>query len=280
MKNNYKFTSCLFAVAVAACATTQSAVADGDALAPPAGNFLVLSNCAGTVRVLDSKGLVMEKNLTYLPRIPLTDLSVAQLHALLETKTAYAGLTTCGSVSATNSQGAVVERQVEQAWHQESSLAGRIQTRLEILEDLRDYNTEIALLPGSMSAASQYEANAIPINNRLTNHAANVAVAAAQVAAAENYRAAGGADAPQVEHQAQAVYQQTATRLERANDRAMISNGQIAGANQEIANHLAKCAALAARLASHGINVAGAPPFSPIPLLMLQTDVDKERKAQ
>jgi len=280
MKTNYKFTSYLFAIALAARATIQSAVADGDALAPPACNFLVLSNCAGTVRALDSKGLVLEKNTTYLPRIALTNLSVAQLHALLETKTAYSGLTTFGSVSGTNAQGAVVERQIHQTWHQGSSLAGRIQARLEILEDLRDYNTEIALLPGSLAAASQYEANAIPINNRLTNHAANVAVAAAQVDAAANYQAAGGADAPQVEHQAQAVYQETAARMERANDRAMISNGQIAGANQEIANHLAKCAALAARLATNGISVAAVPPFSPIPPLTLQADVDKERKAK
>lgn len=251
----------------------------GDSVEPPAGNFLVLSNVSGEVRVLDSKGLVLENNLVYLPRIPLVDLSTAQLHALLETKTAYAGLTTFGSVSGTNAQGAVMEHELQQAWHQGPSLVGRIQARLEILEDLRDYNTEIALLPGSLAAASQYEVNDIPINHRLTNRAATVVVAAAQMQTAEKYRAAGGANAPQVEQQAQEVYQVTAARMESANDRAMVANAQIAGANQAVTNHLAKCAALATRLAAHGIHVSAVPPFSPIPPLTLPAEVDAERKA-
>jgi hypothetical protein len=281
MKNNNRLAWSLTALTLMARALEPSAAAtiSADAsLQPPAGNFLVLSNVTGEVRVLDSKGLVLEKHLTYLPRIPLADLSGDQLHALLETKTAYASLTAFGSSSGTNGQGVAVERELQEAWHQGPSLAGRIQTRLEILEDLRDYNNEIALLPGSLAAASQYAVNDIPINNRLTNRAATVVVAAAQVETAENYRAAGGADAPQAEQQAREVYQATAARMERANDVAMVANGQIAGANQAITNHLAKCAALAARLATHGINVSSVPPFSPVPPLALQAEVDAERK--
>ena len=281
MKNNYRLAWSLTVLTVISYPLEQSAAAttstDGY-LEPPAGNFLVLSNVSGEVRVLDSKGLVLEKNLAYLPRIPLTDLSAAQLHALLETKTAYTDLTGFESSSGTNGQDTVMEHELQEAWHQESSLAGRIQTRLEILEDLRDYNNEIALLPGSVEAASQYAANDIPINNRLTNRAATVVVAAAQVETAENYQAAGGADAPQAQQQAREVYRVTAARMEKANDLAMVANGQIAGANQAVTNHLAKCAALAARLATHGINVSSVPPFSSIPPLSLQADVDAERK--
>lgn len=281
MKSKYGLGWSLIVLTFLARAMDESAAASIPAdgyLEPPAGNFLVLSNVTGEVRVLDSKGLVLEKHLTYLPRIPLANLSADQLHALLETKTAYASLTAFGSSSGTNGQGVAVERELQDAWHQGPSLAGRIQTRLEILEDLRDYNNEIALLSGSLAAAGQYAANDIPINNRLTNRAATVVAAAAQVETAENYRATGGADAPQAEQQARQVYQATAARMERANDVAMVANGQIAGANQAITNHLARCAALAARLATHGINVSGVPPFSPIPPLTLQAEVDAERK--
>src|ERR1039457_3079518 len=128
----------------------------GNYLAPPTGDFLVLSNATGTVRVLDSKGLLLEKNLVYLPRIPLADLSPAELQDLLETKTAYASLTTFVSGHATNAQSAVIEHQLQQTWQQGPSLAGKIQTRLEILEDLRAYNTEAALVLGNMTAAQQY----------------------------------------------------------------------------------------------------------------------------
>ena len=248
-------------------------------LAPPTSNFLVLSNVAGQLRVLDSKGLVLERNLVYQPRIPLAALSPAQLQALLETKTAYDTLTAFGSVPGTNAQRAVVEHQLQQTWHQGHSLAERIQTRLEILEDLRDYNNEIALVPGSVAAAGQYAVNALAVNNRLTNRAATVVVAAARVEEVERYKAAGGANTERAARQAQENYRESAVRVDAASAQAMTANGQIAGANQQVADHLAKCAALSTRLASHGINVPSVAPFYPIPALTLQPEVNAERKA-
>ncbi len=249
----------------------------GNYLVPPTNDFLVLSNATGTVRVLDSKGLLLENNLVYLPRIPLADLSPAELQALLETKTAYASLTVFAPDLGTNTQGAVIEHQLQKIWQQGSSLAGKIQTRLEIMEDMRNYNNEVALVPGSMVAANQYAANEIPLNSRLTNRAATAVVAAAQVEVTEQDRA-GGPMAHVAEQQAQENYRELAVRAERANDRDMAAKGQIAGANQQVADHLAKCTVLAARLASHGINVSATPPFSPVPLLTLQSEVDAERK--
>ncbi len=248
-----------------------------DYLAPPTSDFLVLSNANGTVRVLDSKGLVLERNLVYLPRIPLADLSPAQLHALLETKTAYASLTAFASVHGTNAQGAVMEHQLQQTWHQGRSLAGKIQTRLEILEDLRDYNNEIALVPGSLAAADQYAANDVPINNQLTSRAATVVVAAAQVEATAVNQNSGPA-AQVAAQQAQENYQDMAVRLVEAKDRDVMANGQIAAANQQVTNHLARCAALSARLAARGFKVSGVPPFCPVPPLTLSAEVDAERK--
>jgi hypothetical protein len=248
-------------------------------IAPPTGDFLVLSNVSGTVRVLDSKGLVLERNLVYLPRIPLADLSPAELQTLLETKTAYASLTAFASVHATNASGAVMEHQLQQTWHQGASLAGRIQTRLEILDDLRDYNNEIALVPGSLAAADQYVANDVAINNQLTSRAATVVVAAAQVEATAVNQNSGPA-AQVAAQQAQENYQEMAARVVKAKDRDVIANGQIAAANQQVTDHLTRIAALAARLAAHGFKVSGAPPFCPVPPLTLQTEVDAERKAK
>jgi hypothetical protein len=273
----------LVALIFAARASAQPADANlpaGHSLASPANDYLVLSNVTGNVRVLDSKGLVLEKQLVFLPRIPLEDLSTAQLQALLETRTAYAALTSFGSLHGTNAEGAVVEHQFHQIWSQGKSLAEQIQTRLEILEDMRDYNNEIALLPGSVAAASQYAINDTPINNRLTNRAAAVVVAGAQVATAEQDRDQSGGTADRVaEQQARENYGEKVARMENVNDRAMIANGQVAGANQQVVDHLAKCAALSSRLASHGINVAGTPPFYPIPPLTMTAEVDAVRTA-
>jgi hypothetical protein len=262
---------------VLALASRAAAQSGGHSLEPPTSNFLALSNISGDVRVLDAQGLVLEKNLSFLPRIALADLSQAQLQDLLETKTAYASLTEFGLVNGTNAQGTALESQLQQTWRQGPSLAGKIQTRLEILEDLRDYNTEIALLPGSLAAANQYALNVVPINNRLTNRAATVVATAAQVEMAEQYQAGGDADAKLAAAQARANYRESAARVEVANDRAMIANGQVAGANQTVTDQLAKCAALAARLAAHGINVPATAPFSPVPPLNLRAEVDAAR---
>ncbi len=272
-----KHTPWLVGLSIVLMLAVATSVHAGDYLAPPTSDFLVLSNASGTLRVLDSKGLVLEKNLAYLPRIPLADLSPAQLQDLLETKTAYASLTAFVTVHATNAQGAAIEHQLQQTWQQGPSLAGKIQTRLEILEEMRDYNNEVALVPASMAAANQYAANEIPLNSRLTNRAATAITAASQVEATELDRA-GSPAAQLAEQQAQENYRELAVRAERANDQDMIAKGQIAGANQQVADHLAKCAALATRLASHGINVSGTPPFSFIPPLVLQSEVDAERK--
>jgi hypothetical protein len=273
MKNKHYLVGRLIVLAL----SVATGVNAGNYLPPPSGDFLVLSNTSGTLRVLDSKGLVMENNLAYLPRVPLAALSPAELQALLETKTAYASLTTFSSGHPTNAQGAAMEHQLQQTWNQGPSLADRIQTRLEILEDLRDYNNEAALVPGSLAAANQYAANELPLNNRLTNRAATAVVAAAQVELTQQDRA-GGPAAQAAVQQAQETYRELSVRVERANDRDLSAKGQIAGANQQVADQLAKCAALATRLASHGIIVSSVPPFSLIPPLTIQSEVDAERK--
>jgi hypothetical protein len=91
MKISCCLTGSIIVMALAAGVQGQPAVTKlpaGLSPAPPATNLLVLSNVAGKVRVLDSKGLLLESNFVYLPRIPFSDLSTADLQALLETKTA------------------------------------------------------------------------------------------------------------------------------------------------------------------------------------------------
>lgn len=276
MKNTHRLVGSLFLLALA---SVTSVPADSY-LAPPKSSFLVLSNVSGTLRVLDSKGLVLEENHVYLPRIALTNLSPAQLQTLLETKTAYDALTAFGSVQGTNAQSVVVENQLQQTWHQGQSLAERIQTRLEILEDMRAYNNEIALVPGSLAAADQSAVNGLAFNDRLNNRAATVVVAAARVEEVERYKAAGAANTEPAARQAQENYRESAVRVDAATAQAMTANGQITGANQQVTDNLAKCAAMSTRLASHGINVAAAPPFYSIPALTLQTEVNAERKTK
>jgi hypothetical protein len=281
MKKVFSLLWSLMVMALATRLSAQSAATNIPAvpLDAPTNTTLVLSNATGEVRVLDSKGLVLESNFAYLPRIQLADLSPAELQALLETKTAYDTLTTFESLHGTNGQGVALENQLDQVWRQGKSLAEKIQTRLEILEDLREYNINVALLPGSVAAASQYEVHASEVNDRLTNHEATVAVAASTLEQTRDERAAGTPDPDESVHQARDIYRESEQRLERANNRAMIVNGQAVAADQQVQGYLAKCAAISARLATHGINVPAAPPFSPIPPLTMKAEVDAERTA-
>jgi hypothetical protein len=281
MKNAHGLVWSLIVMALAAVAEGQPAVTSVPArslLEPPTGDYLVLSNATGTVRALDSKGLVLEKNLVYLPRIQLADLSPAELHALLETKTAYASLTSFGSVPGTNVQGAAMERQLQRIWHNGRSLAEKMQTRLEILADLREYNYNLGFLPGTMAAASQYNAQAATANDQLKTRGATVVAAAAHVEATELNRADGPAN-ELAEQRAQENYRELVVRVEKANDLANIANAQAANANQQVTDYQAKCVAISTRLAGLGIHVPDAPTFYPVPPLTLHAEVDAERKA-
>jgi hypothetical protein len=282
MKNIHWSVWSLVVMALAASAQGQPAVTsirDGRSYEAPTSDFLALSYATGEVRVLDSKGLLLESKQVYLPRVQLSDLSTAELEALLETKTAYAALTVYGSLQWTNAQSAVIENQLQQVWRRGGTLAEKMQTRLEIMADVREYNYNLVFLPGSMAAASQYDAQAVAVHDQLTNRAAIVVTAAARVDIAEQERAYGIADARLSERQARETYQEMAERLERANNQAIIANGQAANANQQVTDYLANCAAISTRLASHGINVPAVPPFYPIPPLTMQSEVDAERVA-
>jgi hypothetical protein len=282
MKNAHWLFWSLIVMALATSAQVKSAVTSvpaGRSLETPMNDILVLSNVTGKVRVLDSKGLLLETNTVYLPRIKLSDLSQAELQALLETKTAYAALTTYGSLQGTNAQSAIIENQLQQVWRQGKCLAEKMQTRLEILADLREYNYNLTFLPGSMATASQYDAQAAAVNDRLTKRGAMVVTAAAQVDITEQERASGVADTRLAERQAKETYLEMSNRVEKVNDRAIIANGQAANANQQVTDYLANCAALSTRLAGHGIHVPGSPPFYPIPPLTMKAEVDAERMA-
>ena len=279
MKSLHRLISSLIVMALVTVAQGQLVAtrdSAGSLLKPPTGDFLVLSNAAGMVRVLDVKGLVLERNLTYLPRIQLADLSPAQLQALLETRIAYAGLTIFVSGQGTNVSGAVMEHQLQRIWQDGRSLAEKIQTRLEILADLREYNYNLGFLPQSMAIASEYNAQAAVVNDGLATRGATVVAAAAQVKAAELARAEGTADRF-TELQAQDNYREYVARVERANDRAIVANDRAASANQQVTDYRANCLAISTRLAALGIYVPGAPTFYPVPPLTLQAEVDAER---
>jgi hypothetical protein len=231
-------------------------VANLNSLNSPTNNTLVLSNAAGKVRVLDSQGLVLETNYNFLPRIKLADLSPDELRALLETKTAYATLTTFPSLYGTNALGSVLESQLEQVWRRGNSLAEKIQARLEILQDLREYNITVASLPASMAAVGQYSVNADVADDRVADREADL----------------GSADSRQGRHEEW-------ERFKKANDRALAENGQAVASQQQVADSMAKCAALSGRLASHGISVPAAPPFALIPPMTMKAEVDAVRMA-
>jgi hypothetical protein len=252
--------------------------AQAPALQLPATNLLVLSTAAGKVRVLDSKGLLLESNLVYLPRIKISDLSDAELHSLLETKKGYAALTSFGPVSERNAQSVAIENQLRQVWLNGKSLAEKIQTRLELLDEMRAYNADMAFMPGLMQGAGDADARADAVNDWSADKNQVVANAADGVENAEDARALGAASHEQM-HDAWAEYEEANERAARADNKAIAANYQSAVANQTLQNYLNACAAVSASLAAYGINVPASPPFSAVPPLSMRPEVDAERMA-
>ena len=248
------------------------------ALQAPKSNRLVLSMVAGKVRVLDSKGLLLESNTVYLPRVQISDLSDSDLHALLETKTAYAALTTFGPINERTAQSAVIENQLRQVWLQGKSLGERIQTRLLLLDDMRAYNADIAWLPGLMVKADNDAARASMANDRMAASDQAAAGAADGVQSAEDDRAMGDASHQEV-HDARSEYKEANERAAREDNRAAADNYRSAVANQSVQNYLDACAAISGDLAAHGIHVPWTPPFYRLPPLSMKPEVDAERTA-
>jgi hypothetical protein len=245
-------------------------------ISSPTNNILALSNVTGEVRVLKSGGLILETNFVYLPHIKITDLSATDLRALLETKTAYDALTVFGSVLSTNAQSAVIENQLQQIWTQGKSLADKIQTRLEILDDMRAYNADLVYLPSSEGYANQTAIRSSVVDTRQALKAEAADTAAAQVENTEELRAAGDASRRDV-HDAREDYQAEAARLERANNKAYIADYQSAAASQQVTDYINKCTEISTRLASLGITISTSPPFYPVPPLSMRNEVDAER---
>jgi hypothetical protein len=220
----------------------------------------------------------MESNRMYLPRIQISDLSDSELHSLLETKTAYAALTSFGPINERTPQSAVIEQQLRQVWLKGKTLADRIQTRLELLDEMRAYNADIAWLPGLMVKAGDEAARANWDNERLAYKDQAATNAAYGLENTEDARAAGDASHQQV-HDAWSDYEAANQSAARADNRAAEANYRSAVANQSVQNYLNACAAISGDLAAHCIKVPWTPPFYRIPPLSLRSEVDAERMA-
>jgi len=247
-------------------------------LQAPTSNRIVLSTAGGKVRVLDSKGLLLESNMVYLPRINISDLSDSELHSLLETKAGYAALTAFGPINERTAQSAVIENQLRVIWLDGKSLAERIQTRLRLLDEMRAYNANLAHLPGLEMGASAAAARASLANERMAAKDQAATNAANGVDNAEYAHAAGDASRDQV-HDAWSQYHDANESAIRADNRAIADNYRSAVASQSLQNYLYACAAISGDLAARHIKVPGEPPFYPVPPLSMKSEIDAERIA-
>lgn len=269
------FVGLMFAAGVMA----QPTATNGPAMAVPAHNRLALADVSGKVRVLNSKGLILENNFQYLPLIKISDLSNKELHALLETKTAYAALTSFGAINERNAQSAAIENQFRQVWLQGKSLSEKIQTRLELLDAIRTYNSALAYLPSTVAAADRAAAEAIAANNRLAIKAEVAANDETQVVNAEIEHASGDGESWHQVHDARQESQKANDRVATASEIANAANFQSAAANQQVINVMNQCAAISAQLGRYGIIVPASAPFYPVPPLLMRSEVDAERMA-
>lgn len=243
----------------------------------PTNNILELSNVTGDLHLLDSKGLVLETNFNYLPRIEISSLSSNELAALLENQTAYYSLTTFGRAKYTNEESIVLESQLENTWLRGKSLQEKIQTRLQIIDAMLVYNSDVSSYSQCVSGAS--DAHAAAISTELTTDSKNETAidAATEVERAREFQYYGIKGAGYARYQAE-ENNENATRdlIEAGRNQIQAENAAIS-ANQKESYYLNKCQADALNLAKFGINVSTSPPFYLIPSLSIKNGVDFER---
>lgn len=242
----------------------------------PTNNLLALAAVTGELRVLDSKGLILETNFVYLPRIKISDLSDSELHSLLETRTAYSALASFGPANERNAQSPVIENQLRQVWLQGKSLSEKIQTRLALLDLMRTYNSDLAYLPGSVAVANYTTVKADAANNRLALKTEVAANAADQVEDAEMNRAYDDTSRQSV-HDAKWESEKAAESLARANTRAAIADNKSAAASQNVTDYINQCENISTQLAAYGVQISSSPPFYPVPSLSMRMEIDSER---
>lgn len=246
-------------------------------LLPPTNKVAEISNITAEVCGLSSKGLLMQTNFVYLPRIPIEDLSQDELSELLEIKAAYSDLTAFGNYRSRTEQSEIFERQMQQLWLHGKNLQDKIQTRLAVLDEMRSYNGAISTFASGVRLQSQSQATAANINQGMDANLSVADQAASRAAKAEEYRALGISEASSAARSARRVYNTAQNNMAILQNNAAVVENQNNAASQQMANGLSSVSLKAAKLAGYGIIVPSAPPFFQIPPLAMRLEVDVER---
>jgi Concanavalin A-like lectin/glucanases superfamily len=241
----------------------------------PTNNFIEIDNGAGEVRALDPKGLIIETtNFQYLPRIQIEDLSNEALFALFDNKTAYAALTTFGNPKARVPESENFESKMRSIWDSQKSLNDKIETRLTILREMKDYNV----------AASDYRQK-IGVNSSIQQSATDAQKNAGYEATIKigNDALAGIRPFGYDRESRNIIYTAKKQQGQIADEAATAANAAVGaaiyanGIQQVIQKDLAACQLHASHLADYGIQVPNAPPFGFVPPLSLRYEIELER---
>ena len=255
-------------------------------LAPPTNEIAELSGVTGEIRVLDAKGVLMQTNFTYLPRIPLADLQNSDCLELLENKMAYATLTSFGNPRYRTAQSEQFEKQMRQMWLHGEKLQEKIQTRLVLLNAILGYNSAATSFASAARTAQQSGAAANAMANAADNYSAAASAAEGQynqvkgqVEYEKTYAVRPQTTIIDEVYAAHDVYKAQNAQAQTANSATALAN-QAAAAGQQAANASERARIIAMFLAKYGIVVSDTPPFTPIPALTMRLEVDMERVAK
>jgi hypothetical protein len=242
---------------------------------PPTNTWVKIQGEIGELKVLDENGMVIEStNFEFLPRIQIAGMSDEETMELLENKTAYALLTCFGKPQYRTAESENYEKQMKKLWDSQTSLTDKIQSRLTILKEMKDYN----------AAASDYR-NKAGIVNGVTQAAksAQQNAAYAALAKAGNDVLAHTRYNSYDEEERGIVYDarrqqgQINSQADNAAVNAVVAANYANAIQQNVQKDFTACQLHSSQLAQWGIVVSSLPPFDYIPPLSMRREVDLER---
>ena len=244
---------------------------------PPTNMMFDLGGKVGQLQIVGN-GIILEStNYEFLSQIHITSLSEDQSFELLENKTVYEVLTGFGKSQNRTVESENYELQMKKIWLSQPSLNDKIQSRLTILKEMKDYNTaasdyrsKAGITSGVTKAANEAQQNA-SIESAVRD--VNNAVAHTRYNSYDNEERGIVYDARRQQGSFNA-------RADSASASALATANLASEMQYNVQKDFIACQLHSAHLAAWGIIVLSSPPFDYIPSLSMKREIDAERTSR
>lgn len=262
------FATALFAQAQGGSGTTPNTITAAIHAKPPTNNAIQIAPGAGEVVAFNSSGFVLKSNDTYLPRIPLTNLTERDSRVLLESRIAYDALTAFVPGAPRTGKSKAFENSLRSLWNRGNTLTEKIQTRALVLDYMRAYNDSLAAYASSLGfASSATSIGRAAIDSEYTD----------ATASSNAYAHVQSAQSRHDEHEAWHDLRTANINFDNDVSRASGASNLASSMQQNAEIYRRNAQLYASRLAAYGVKITDQPALEPIPPLSLRFEIDLAR---